>query len=157
MTERRPDHTSPPGGRGGSGGEKPAGTVPVSTSGRARATIALFLAGPVIWSVHFLVVYLAVETACSGGGAGLGAFGPSAAEAVTIVATVVAAVACLLAAAASHRRYRTDRTPDDSPTDLSPAEGVGTLAFIGFLLALLGFVTVLLVGVPALFLPACLP
>jgi hypothetical protein len=131
--------------------------VPLSTSGRARSTIVLFLSGPVIWSVHFLLVYLVVEAGCTGSGEGLSLFAPPVPTVVTIVATVVAAIGCLAAAGMSHRRWRRDRQESGSRTDLAPAEGVGTLAFVGFLLAVLGFVTVLFVGLPALFLPACLP
>jgi hypothetical protein len=138
-------------------GQGTAAPVPAGTSARARWTIALFLSGPVIWSVHFVVVYLVVDAGCTGGGPGLQKFAPPVPTVVTIVATVVAAVACLGAAALSYRRWRSDRHGRDARTDLAPAEGVGTLAFMGLLLALLGFVTVLFVGLPALFLPACLP
>lgn len=132
-------------------------TVRVSTSRRARSTIALFLSGPVIWSVHFLVVYFVVEAGCTGGGEGLDVFAPPVPRTVTLAATAVAAVACLVAAIASYRRWRSDRQEPPDRTDLTPAEGLAPLAFAGCLLALLGFITVLFVGLPALFLPACLP
>ena len=42
----------------------PEGTpfaVDVSRDRRARFALAMFVAGPVIWSVHFLLVYLVTE------------------------------------------------------------------------------------------------
>ena len=36
----------------------------------------MFVAGPVIWSVHFLLVYLVTEAGCSGDGPGLRLFDP---------------------------------------------------------------------------------
>lgn len=132
-------------------------TVRVTTSRRARSTIALFLAGPVIWSLHFLLVYFVVEVGCTGGGEGLDVFAPPVPRTVTLAATAVAAVACLVITIASYRRWRSDRPERADRTDLTPAEGVAPLAFVGSLLALLGFITVLFVGLPALVLPACLP
>jgi hypothetical protein len=142
---------------GTTAGKGTPAAVPLSNSGRARSAIALFLSGPVIWSIHFLVVYLVVEAGCTGSGQGLDVFAPPVPSTVTIVATVVAAIACLAAAAMSYRRWRSDRQEREARTNLAPAEGVATLAFVGFLLAVLGFVTVLFVGLPVLFLPACLP
>ncbi|MBA2556394.1 MAG: hypothetical protein H0V12_03450 [Chloroflexi bacterium] len=130
--------------------------VPVDLSGdpRARSTIALFLAGPVIWSAHFLVVYFVVEAGCTGEGPGLAVFNPPVPTVVTLVATAVAAVACLLAAAWAYRRWRHDRRPS-TDADRAPVLTGGSLAFAGYVLSLLGFVTVLFVGLPALVLPAC--
>jgi hypothetical protein len=131
--------------------------VPMSTSRRALSTIGLLLSGPVIWSVHFLVVYLVTDAGCTSGGPGLSSLAPPVPTVVTLAATAVAAVACLAAAWMSYRRWRHDAVPRRRGSDVAPAEGVGSLAFAGFLLALLGFVTVLFVGLPALVLPACLP
>jgi hypothetical protein len=156
MTIPEPRDTSP-GAGGTTAGKGTADPVALSTSARARSTIALFLSGPVLWSVHFLVVYLVTDAGCTGGGTGLSALAPPVPTVVTLVATAVAALACLAAAGMSYRRWRHDAVPRRHGTDVAPAEGVGSLAFVGFLLALLGFVTVLLVGLPALFLPACLP
>ena len=57
----------------------PEGTplaVDVSRDRRARWALAMFVAGPVIWSVHFMVVYLVTEAGCTGDGPGLGLFDP---------------------------------------------------------------------------------
>jgi hypothetical protein len=135
--------------------------VDVSRDRRARVTIVVFLAGPVIWSVHFLLVYLVAEAGCTGDGPGLELFDPPVPTVVTLAATAVAAVASLASAAWGYRRWRpaTHEPAADEAGDLSGAladrNRGGTLAFAGFLLSSLSFVTVLFVGLPALVLPAC--
>jgi hypothetical protein len=121
----------------------------------------VFLAGPLIWITHFLVVYLTVEAGCTGSGPGLRAFDPPVAETITLVATAVAAVACLGAAAWARQRWRAAREHPaaDDASELTGAvetwDGGGTLALAGVLLALLSFVAVLFVGLPTLVLPVC--
>jgi hypothetical protein len=135
--------------------------VDVSRDRRARITFVVFLAGPVIWSVHFVLVYLVTEAGCTGDGPGLVLFDPPVPTVVTLAATAVAAVASLGFAAWAYRRWRaTSQEPAaDEASDLSGGledrNRGGTLAFAGFLLSLLSFVTVLFVGLPALVLPAC--
>jgi hypothetical protein len=129
-----------------------AAPVDVAVDPRARTTIAVFLAGPVISLVHFLLVYLVTEAGCTGDGPGLDVFDPPVPAVVTVVATVVAAAACGATAMWAYRRWRpTSPTSRDELVDRQP------LAFVGFLLSVLGLVTVLLVGVPALLLDACVP
>jgi hypothetical protein len=43
---------------------------------RSKTAIAMFPAGPVIWSAHFSVVYLEVADGCTGDGPGLTVFDP---------------------------------------------------------------------------------
>ena len=143
----------------------PEGTpfaVDVSRDRRARSPLAMFVAGPVIWSVHFLLVYLVVEAGCSGDGPGLRAVRPAGAEGGH--------------AGRDRRRGRSPpwpvpggpggagaRTPHEAAADeaagiaggLSDRDRGGTLAFAGFLLSLLSVVTILFVGLPALVLPSC--
>ncbi|MEX0658184.1 MAG: hypothetical protein WD080_03540 [Egibacteraceae bacterium] len=114
--------------------------------------MVLFLAGPVILIVHFLLVYLVVEAGCTGEGPGLRVFRPPVAGVVTLGATAVAAVACLASALLAYRRWRTDCGPEGHAPDAPPHSA---LAFAGFVLSLLGVVTILFVGLPALVLPAC--
>lgn len=139
------------------GGKGTPVPVDVSTPRRARTAMALFVAGPVIWSVHFMVVYLAVEAGCTGDGPGLDAFDPPVPTVVTHVATVVGALACLGVAALAYRRWRVSRRPAVGEPAMEASDRGGFLAFGALLLALLGFVSVLFVGLPALVLPACLP
>jgi hypothetical protein len=131
----------------------------------ARRDIALFVAGPVIWSVHFMAVYLVAEAGCTGDGPGLDVFDPPVPVTFTLAATAVAALASLAAAWWSYRAWKApDDQPaaaDDRPSADEAAEagrGAGPedrdpgrpLAFVGLLHALLSFVGVLLVGLPAL-------
>lgn len=142
-------------------GEGTPFAVDVSGDRRARTTIAMFLAGPVIWTAHFLLVYLVVEAGCNGDGPGLRLFDPPVPTVVTLAATAVAALGCLASAGWGYRRWRPrDRAPaadeaDELTGDLQGHDRGGSLAFAGFVLSLLGFVTVLFVGLPALVLPAC--
>jgi hypothetical protein len=136
------------GARAGTSGTPVA--VDVARDRGARRHLALFLAGPVIWSAHFLLVYLVVEAGCTGDGPGLQLFDPPVPTLVTLAATAVAALATLACAAWDYRRWR------EGPQEPDADDGYRrSLAFAGLLLALLSFVSVLFVGLPALFLPAC--
>ena len=154
-----PDEPSPPDGSRTAGEGTPF-AVDVSADRRARWALAMFVAGPLIWSAHFLLVYLVVEAGCSGDGPGLRLFDPPVPKVVTLAATAAAAVAALACAGWSWRRWRTNaEAAADEAGDLAGGhqhrDRGGTLAFAGFLLSLLSFVTILAVGLPALFLPSC--
>ena len=145
----------------GDGSRTAAGGTPfavdVSRDRRARFALAMFVAGPVIWSVHFLLVYLVTEAGCTGEGPGLTLFDPPVPKAVTLAATAAAALAALACAGWSWRRWRTDaaEVAADIAGGLQDRDRGGTLAFAGFLLSLLSVVTILFVGLPALVLPSC--
>jgi hypothetical protein len=154
-----PDEPSPLDGSRTAGEGTPF-AVDVSRDRRARRALVLFVAGPVLWSVHFMVVYLVVEAGCSGDGPGLELFDPPVPKIVTLAATAAAAVAALACAGWSWRRWRAgEHQPADEAGDLAGGltdrDRGGTLAFAGFLLSLLSVVTILAVGVPALVLPSC--
>ncbi|MDP8930745.1 MAG: hypothetical protein M3O70_19800 [Actinomycetota bacterium] len=157
MSRRDAPGDHPSGSEGATtAGDGTAVAVDVSADPRARSTLALFVAGPMIWTAHFLLIYLIVEAGCTGDGPGLRLFDPPVPTVVTLATTAVAAVACLASAAWGYRRWRADQHQRaDEPGGLEPAEGGGSLALAGSLLSLLGFVTVLFVGLPALVLPAC--
>jgi hypothetical protein len=157
-----PDPTDEP----GSAGARTAvdGTpfaVDTARDHRARIEWLVFLAGPVIWITHFMVVYLAVEAGCSGSGPGLRVFEPPVADSLALAATAVAAGACLGTAAWAHRRWRTARqrpvADDDSGLtgQVETWDKGGTLPFAGMLLSLLSCIAVLFVGLPTLVLPTC--
>lgn len=120
----------------------------------------VFLAGPIIWSVHFMVVYLVAEAGCTGDGPGLALFDPPVPTVVTLAATAVATVASLATAAWGYRRWRARRQEPaggagDRAGGREDHDPGGSLAFAGFLMSLLSVVSVLFVGLPALVLPAC--
>ena len=135
--------------------------VDVARDRRARRTWVVFLAGPVTWFAHFMVVYVVVEAGCTGEGAGLALFDPPVPKIVTLAATAVAALACLGFAAWAYRWWRAG--PSDSSDSQAGAssraagfdDSRGPMAFAGLLLSLLSFVAVLFVGLPALVLPTC--
>jgi hypothetical protein len=155
-----PDEPSPLDGSMTAGEGTPF-AVDVSRDRRAWWTLAMFVAGPLIWSVHFMLVYLVVEAGCSGDGPGLRLFDPPVPKVVTLAATAAAAAAALACAGWSWRRWRASehQPAADEAGDLAGGhpdrDRGGTLAFAGFLLALLSVVTILFVGLPALVLPSC--
>lgn len=133
----------------------------VSGDRRARSTWAVFLAGPVTWFIHFMVVYLAVEAGCTGEGTGLRLFNPPVSDIVTLAATALAAIACLGFAGWAYSRWHVSASEPAAKErgDLSAESEIhdrgGSLAFAGLLLSLLSIVAILFVGLPALVLPAC--
>ena len=108
------------------------------------------LAGPIIWISHFMVVYLAGETACTPTDEDQWSFFDGDTVAVlTVVATVAALAACIGAALFARRRmHRHDPHGD--------ANYVFDFARTGFLMAVAAGIGVLTVGAPALYLsPLC--
>lgn len=156
MTAEGQHREHPPTEQGGSTAGR--GTpVPVDVRGApgTKGTIALFLAGPLIWTAHFMLVYLVAEAGCTGDGPGLRAFDPPVPAVLTIAATVVAAVALAAIAAIAARRWRLHRHDTGDPDGIEPVDRDGSLAFAAFTLSLLGLVEVVFVGVPALVLTPC--
>jgi hypothetical protein len=156
-----PPDESPGGDGSRTAGEGTPFAVDVTRDRRARFSLFMFVAGPVIWSVHFLLVYLVTEAGCSGAGHGLRLFDPPVPKVVTLAATAAAAAAALACATWWYRRWQaSEHEPAaDEAADLAGAHPYrdrgGTLAFSGFLLSLLSVVTVLFVGLPALVLASC--
>jgi hypothetical protein len=153
------DGPTPAQGAATSGSGTPV-PVDMSLDRRARIAIMVFLAGPVLWALHFAVVYLVAEAGCTGDGTGLRLFDPPVPTVVTTVATVVGALACLACAWWAHQRWRTARRgpPADATLEQEELEGEdpgGTLEFAGVLLSLVSFVSILMVGLPALALTPC--
>lgn len=137
--------------------------VDVSRDRALRLNWVVFLAGPVIWFVHFMVVYLVAEAGCTGGGPGLAAFAPPVPVTVTAVATVVAVLLCAGTAWWALRRWRAstgdvrdapDRSADSAP-EFDDEHRRSSLAFIGLLLSLLSLVAVLFTAAPAAVLGPC--
>lgn len=122
----------------------------MATPARARPVWARFLAGPLIGTAYFWVVYLAAEAACADG---LHLLGTSALRAV-IVASTAAAVAAAVASARAANRLRRDgaktgeddgaRTGDDDGSEADRdnrrfmgATGLVLLGLFAFFVALL--------------------
>lgn len=139
----------------------PSGTpmaVDLRSDPETRRAMAAFVAGPVVWFAHFMIVYLVAEAGCTGDGPGLELFDPPVPAVVTIVVTVVAALACLWVVRWEYRRWRSQRrTPDRDQTvpDSAEPEAGAPLSFAGLLLGAVSFISVLFVGLPALVLTGC--
>ena len=116
--------------------------VDVSRDRPSRIIWVAFLGGPFTWITHFMVVYLVAETGCSGDGRGFELFDPPVPAATTLTATGLAVLVCVGFAVWSYRRWRAGGD--------APGAADGTMAFIGFLLALFSAVAVVFVGLPAL-------
>lgn len=150
----------------GGGLAPPRGTpVPVDLSAdrRVRLTWAVFVAGPVVWITHFMVVYLVGEAGCTGGGEGLRLFDPPVPVLTTLAATAVAVVLCVVATVWAYRRWRASEeelaAAPDAASELSGEfdddRRRGSLAFAGFLLSAFSVVAVVFTGAPALVLGPC--
>lgn len=142
--------------------------VDVSRDRRARGTWAVFLAGPVVWFSHFMLVYLVAEAGCTGDGHGLDVFDPPVPVVWTVVATVVAVALCAAAAVWARRRWRANgsalddaaeegaESPDAESARVADAEArSASLAFAGYLLSLFSLLAVLFTAAPALVLWSC--
>jgi hypothetical protein len=124
--------------------------VDLSGDRQDRIIWIAFLAGPVLWITHFMLVYLVAEAGCTGGGPGLELFDSPVPKLLTAAATGIGATGTVLVAAWNHRRWRANGTGE--PGD---GTGRGPLAFAGLLLAGLATVAILFQGLIGLFLPAC--
>jgi heme/copper-type cytochrome/quinol oxidase subunit 2 len=135
-------------------------TAAASPEARRRfLTLAgLFLAGPSIWMVHFLVVYLLAEALCAADvDAEIGSL--PALSVVTLVLTLVAVAGAALTTVLAFRRWR--RAAGDAPVDdghqgsASSGEHDAELALAGLLLGTFFIVAILFVGLPAAILDPC--
>lgn len=155
------DHERPDDGAAHEGARTAAEGTPVpvdmSRDVQVRRTWAVLLGGPVVWFVHFMVVYLVAEAGCTGGGPGLRLLDPPVPAIVTAVATGVALLACGLLAASSHRRWRVEDPPTTARHEPGPheLERHRELGFVGLLLTVLSAVAVLFVAAPALVFASC--
>lgn len=117
------------------------------------------LAGPLLWSVHFLLSYMLVETYCQAGW-NFRLFGLNGLSFLVIVLTILAVLATALFGLRSYRGWRSfhaDRSLRDQFRESSPwfRGPVDFFYFSGFLLSVLFGVVILLVGLPAVFLQPC--
>lgn len=150
MSEDQPHH----GAR--TGGEGTPVPVDLARDREVRVVWVVFLAGPVIWFAHFMLVYLVAEAGCTGGGTGLTPFDPPVPAVVTMVATVLAVGACLATTVWGLRWWRRDRDRQGTE-DVAAHEwsGLATIAFVGALLSALSVVAVLFVGVAGVVFRGC--
>ena len=104
---------------------------------------------PVLWSVHFLFVYVFVSLACRWGWDGTGFLGMGVIEGIVALATVAIGAIILAIGVLAWRERRGQPTPS-APTsrqDFAPRVGV--------LMSALFLAATVLVGLPTLVRPAC--
>lgn len=127
----------------------------------SRSIWVLFLAGPTVWFLHFMAVYLVVEAVCTGGRPDRELLGLPLVSTFTLLATVAAVPVIAGFAVAAYRRWRDlERTVSGQSDDREEEETVArghdrALAFAGFALGLLFILGVLFTGLPALWLTPC--
>ena len=137
--------------------------VDVSGDLSRRWIWAMFLAGPVVWFTHFILVYLVTEAGCTAGGPGLRNFDPPVPVLLTLISTVIAAGLAAAAAVWAFGHWRgAKRELEMAPDDVEDLAGEhdddrrrGTLAFAGFVLSIFSVVAILFTGAPALLLGPC--
>ena len=117
------------------------------------------LAGPIIWSAHFLVSYLLVEAFCNLGW-NFTLLGINGLSFLLVLITIVSVVGTGLFALTSYRAWKKTNTDhnlrDEFRETARWSEGPGEfMYFSGFLLSVLFTATILMVGVPAFFLRPC--
>ena len=137
--------------------EEPIAAAAPEERRRMVTATGLFLAGPVIWASHFMVVYLVAEAVCAAG-TDVRVLGLHVLSTVTLVATGVALVVTAVTTVAAYRRWRRSGIgwdADAAPDAGGVAEQEGRLALAGFLLGILFALAVLFVGLPALALEPC--
>ena len=117
------------------------------------------LAGPVLWSVHFLLSYLLVEAFCQMGW-NFKILDINGLSVILIALTVLAIVSTSLFALKSYRAWKslnkdhklTDEIREAARWSEGPLEFV---YFSGFLLSVLFTAVILMTGIPVLFLSPC--
>ena len=117
------------------------------------------LAGPILWSVHFFLSYLLVEAFCQMGW-NFSILGMHGLSFLVILFTILAVLGTGLFSLRSYRNWKTmhaDRSLRDQFQENSSwfSGPVDFMYFSGFLLSALFAVTILMVGIPAVFLRPC--
>lgn len=117
------------------------------------------LAGPILWSIHFIVSYLLVELFCKMGW-NFNLLGFPGLSVIVVVLTVLALLGVTMLGMRSYhnwRKFNRDLPIRDQIRETSRwSEGPVEFVYLsGFLLSVLFGVTILAVGIPALFLQPC--
>lgn len=117
------------------------------------------LAGPILWSIHFIVSYLLVEAFCRMGW-NFNLLGLPGLSVIVVVLTVLALLVVAIFGMRSYRSWRNlnrDLTLREQVRETSQwSDGPVEFVYLsGFLLSVLFGVTILAVGIPALFLRPC--
>ena len=120
----------------------------MGTSSRSTGELALLLAGPTVWAVHFFLMYGAEVLICTGPVA-TSRGGQLLPVAIALTAVAMTGLLCILV-----RRFALDRQAHQATEDIH-----GSLFWrdASTALAALAMLGVLWVALPAMLLPACAP
>lgn len=124
---------------------------PGTGNGRSRALWIGLLAGPVIWSIYFVIIYLLAEIACGLNLLQFTVWGVSIILLLVQVITVLALLPILYIGFQAYRRWQRLRH-DEIEIGEQPAE---FMALGGVLLGLLFALATLVTGVSALVVQPC--
>lgn len=127
--------------------------------GRSWKLWGQLLAGPILWSIHFIVGYLLIEVSCRAGW-NFQILGMNGLSFIVVALTVLVVLGAILFGVTSYRGWRKvnaggslwDQLRDTSRWSDDPTE---FLYFSGFLLSAFFALTIVMVGLPALFLHPC--
>ena len=131
-------------------------TASQTYTGQLRSLWFGLLAGPIVWSVYFLVGYGLTEFVCKLGLLEFRILGLAALSAIIVGLTLVALLITLYAGFLAYRNWQ--RMKEDEPDEGQPswpAENSQFMALTGLLLNGLFSLTILVSGIPAFFLPPC--
>lgn len=112
------------------------------------------LVGPVIWAIHFLVVYIGAAVICEKVGTDA-AFGMV--RTLVAVATAIALGGIGYAAWRAYQRWDLSIDGDAVYDDAYPTERYGFLSQTALMLAALSAIAVIFDALPAVFIEACRP
>lgn len=127
--------------------------TPVRESSRYRSLLFIFLGSPIIWGLHFMAVYGLGEVACKAGLLRFRVLWLSGPSVIVIVLTLIAFAAALYVGFLAYRRWQ--QVEDDDERWRGEAEGE-FMALVGLLFSGLFAATILVSGIPALFLRPCI-
>jgi heme/copper-type cytochrome/quinol oxidase subunit 2 len=112
-----------------------------------RSLWIIFLSGPVVYTVYFLVVWALAEFGCFAGIEQLNWFGFDPIRLGVVVLTVIAAILTLGVGIVSFRRWHAMREGPDDPDEDDPK----FMLFVGMWMIGLFTVTILMTAIPMLF------
>jgi hypothetical protein len=106
-------------------------------------TVLRWLAGPLVWAAHFLLVYASESLFCTRGGGG--------AAHLAVIALATAMGLAVILAATLWNWWRTSMTP------ASALAGATFMDYAGALLGVLGMLGLLWSALPSAILASCMP
>lgn len=116
------------------------------------------IVGPMVWAVHFLIVYITTAIACAKGIFDLQVLGMTLIPLTVAAATLIAAALIIDGIVLAYRRWRgspgarPEMPPHDRPGEQSRYR---FMAYAGLLLSGLSLVATLWVALPVLFIDSC--